>query len=226
MSEWVKEGLSAWAERSHRYRFRVLLASLLLLLAAVPLTVASPSFDLVFGIAVTLVVLSGLLAMQCERLLLLLAALLGVSALLARWIAILFPSAETALATTLVPFFFFAFFVVFLLRAVVTAEEVTSDVIGGALSVYLLLGLTWSLLYQSIALVDPAAFSVGAAIADSGPLTLMDFLYYSFITLATVGYGDITPVAPAAQSFAAAEAVIGVLYVAVLVARLVSAYRR
>lgn len=226
MSEQAKEDLSVWADRVHRYRFRVLLASLILLLAVVPLTVGTPLFDPIFGISITLVVLSGLLAMQRERLLLLLAALLGVSALLSRWIAILFPSAETSLVTTLVPFFFFAFFVIFLLRAVVTADEVTSDVIAGALSVYLLLGLTWSLLYQSLALVDQSAFSVGSALADTGPLTLMDYLYYSFITLATVGYGDITPVAPAAQFFAYAEAVLGVLYVAVLVARLVSAYRR
>lgn len=108
----------------------------------------------------------------------------------------------------------------------VTADEVTGDVIAGALSVYLLLGLTWSLVYQGLALVNPGAFTVGSAIAGTGPLDWMDFLYYSFITLATVGYGDITPVTPLAQSLAYAEAVTGVLYVAVLVARLVSAYRR
>lgn len=67
---------------------------------------------------------------------------------------------------------------------------------------------------------------MGSAIADTGPLDLMDFVYYSFITLATVGYSDITPVTSLAQSFAYAEAVTGVLYVAVLIARLVSAYRR
>ena len=226
MTEGAKRWLSAGADRAHRYRFRVLLASLLLLLAVAPLTVGDSAHPLFFGVALSLVVLSGLVAMQRERLLLLLAALLGISTLLARWIAILFPSDATALVTSLVPFFFFGFFVVFLLRAVVTAEEVTSDVIAGALSVYLLLGLTWSLLYQSLAVVAPTAFSAGSAITSAGPLDMMDFIYYSFITLATVGYGDITPVAPLAQSFAYAEAVTGVLYVAVLVARLVSAYRR
>ena len=74
--------------------------------------------------------------------------------------------------------------------------------------------------------IDPSAFSVGSAIAAAEALDRMDFVYYNFITLTTVGYGDITPVAPLAQSFAYAEAVTGVLYVAVLVARLVSAYRR
>lgn len=226
MKENAKVVLSDLVGGVHRYRFRILLASLLLMLAVAPLTVAGSSLDMVFGVALSLVILAGLLAMRHERLLLLLAILLGVPALIARWVAVFLPSTAAPLATALVPLFFFAFFVVFLLRAVVTADEVTSDVIAGALSVYLLLGFTWSLAYQSLTLVDPAAFHVGSAIADTGPLGRMDFLYYSFITLATVGYGDITPVAPVAQSFAYAEAVTGVLYVAVLVARLVSAYRR
>jgi hypothetical protein len=172
------------------------------------------------------VIISGLLAMQHERLLLGIAILLGAPVLIARLAAALLPSDTSPLVAVLIPISFFAFFVVFLLRAVVTADEVTSDVIAGALSVYLLLGVTWSLFYQGLAMVDPSAFNVGSAIAAAGPLDRMDFVYYSFITLATVGYGDITPVAPLAQSFAYAEAVIGVLYVAVLVARLVSAYRR
>lgn len=220
MKESAKDVLSALAQALHRYRFRILLTSLLLMLAVAPLTVAGSSLDLVFGLVLSLVILSGLLAMRHERLLLLLAVLLGVPALLARWVAFLLPSIETPIVTALVPLFFFAFFVVFLLRAVVTADRVTTDTIAGVLSVYLLLGFVWSLIFQSLTLVDPASFHMDPS---SGALDRMDFLYYNFITLATVDYGDITPVAPLAQSFAYAEAVTGVLYIAVLVARLVSA---
>lgn len=220
MKESAKDVLSALAQALHRYRFRILLTSLLLMLAVAPLTVAGSSLDLVFGLVLSLVILSGLLVMRHERLLLLLAVLLGVPALLARWVAFLLPSIETPIVTALVPLFFFAFFVVFLLRAVVTADRVTTDTIAGALSVYLLLGFVWSLIFQSLTLVDPASFHMDPS---SGALDRMDFLYYNFITLATVDYGDITPVAPLAQSFAYAEAVTGVLYIAVLVARLVSA---
>ena len=226
MKERAQEVLPGLSGVLHRYRFRVLLAALLAMLASAPLTIGDSALDPFFGLAFSLVILAGLLAMKHERILLLLAVLLGVPALIARWISILVPEQTTALFGALFPIFFLSFFVVFLLRAVVTADPVTADTIAGALSVYLLLGFAWSLVYQSLTLVDPAAFHAGSAIAGTGALDRMDFVYYSFITLATVGYGDITPVTPLAQSFAYAEAVTGVLFVAVLVARLVSAYRR
>lgn len=226
MRKRAKEVLSVWSDRVHRYRFRILLASLLLLLAIAPLTVALADSNLFFGIALSLVILSGLLSMQRERILLGIALLLGVPILISRWVSLLLPTIPYNLIQVLIPILFFVFFTGFLLRCVVMCDEVTSDVIAGALSVYLFLGLTWSLIYQGLAMVNPAAFSVGSAIASTGPLDMTDFLYYSFITLATVGYGDITPVAPVAQSFAYAEAVTGVIYIAVLVSRLVSAYRR
>ncbi len=226
MNERAQRVISRLSRGQHRYRFRILLASLILLLAVVPLTVALADVDLFLGVTLTLVVLAGLVSMRHDRILLGIAILLGAPVLITRWVAALAPTAPSHLVTALVPISFFVFFTVFLLRAVVTADEVTGDVIAGALSVYLLLGLTWSLVYQGLALVNPGAFTVGSAIAGTGPLDWMDFLYYSFITLATVGYGDITPVTPLAQSLAYAEAVTGVLYVAVLVARLVSAYRR
>jgi hypothetical protein len=226
MTASVRHGFRDWRGGTHRYRFRILLAALLAMLAAAPLTVGDSALDPLFGLAFSLVILAGLLAMKQERTLLLLAVLLGVPAIIARWISILVPEQTAVLFGSLFPIFFLSFFVIFLLRAVITTDPVTTDTIAGALSVYLLLGFVWSLVYQSLTLVDPAAFHVGSSIADTGPLDRMDFVYYSFITLATVGYGDITPVAPLAQSFAYAEAVTGVIYVAVLVARLVSACRR
>lgn len=219
-------GFQDWRGGTHRYRFRILLATLLAMLAAAPLTVGDSARDPLFALSFSLVILAGLLAMKRERILLLLAVLLGVPAIIARWVSVLVPEQTAILFDALFPIFFLSFFVVFLLRAVITADRVTTDTIAGALSVYLLLGFVWSLAYQGLTLVDPAAFHIGSAIADTGPLDRVDFVYYSFITLATVGYGDITPVTPLAQSFAYAEAVTGVLYVAVLVARLVSAYRR
>lgn len=226
MDERTGEVLATWSDRVHRLRFRILLGSLLLFLAVVPLTIAYPGSNLFSGFALSLVLLSGLLSVRRERLVLGIALLLGIPILIARWVDLLIPSASGTIVQALVPISFFIFFTVFLLWRVATAEEVTVDVIAGALSVYLLLGLTWSLCYQGIFLIAPDAFHVGSPIAGNGPLDWADFLYYSFITLATVGYGDITPVAPVAQSLAYSEAVTGVIYVAVLVARLVSAYQR
>ena len=90
--------------------------------------------------------------------------------------------------------------------------------IQGAVAAYLLLGLVWALAYELVALVAAGAFS-GTGLGGAGR---PDFIYFSFVTLTTVGYGDVTPVHPVARSLAVAEALTGQLYPAILLARLVS----
>ncbi len=94
---------------------------------------------------------------------------------------------------------------------------VTLNRIVGALCLYLLLGVVWAILFGVLELVDPAAFTHRGHHA-SDPLE--GFLYYSFVTLTTLGYGDITPVHPVARTLSYLEAVIGQLYIAVLIAGL------
>jgi hypothetical protein len=95
---------------------------------------------------------------------------------------------------------------------------VTRHRIQGAIAAYLLLGVAWAHAYLLVAQSRPGAFS-GAVTVDQGARA---FVYFSFVTLTTVGYGDILPVHPAARSLAMLEAVTGPLYLAILVARLVS----
>ena len=90
--------------------------------------------------------------------------------------------------------------------------------IQGAVAAYLLLGLAWALAYELVSLLAAGAFSF----AGSGGPERPDFVYFSFVTLTTVGYGDVTPVHPVARSLAVAEALTGQLYPAILLARLVS----
>ena len=97
----------------------------------------------------------------------------------------------------------------------------TPDVLYGAISVYLMIGLTWSVAYLLLENLYPGSFYIDAAHNPDGYLNLSDLLYYSYVTLTTLGYGDITLVTSQARSLAFLEAVCGVLYVAVLVARLV-----
>ena len=95
---------------------------------------------------------------------------------------------------------------------------VTFHRLHGAVAAYLLLGILWAYAYALVALLAPVAFSGPVSSAD-GPRA---FFYFSFVTLTTVGYGDVLPVHPAARSLAALEAVTGPLYLAILIARLVS----
>jgi hypothetical protein len=92
----------------------------------------------------------------------------------------------------------------------------------GAICVYLLLGVIWSLLYSGLYALDTAAFS---GVPESIEILGRDeWLYYSFVTLTTLGYGDIAPVSQAARTLSFMEAIVGQFYLAILVAGLVSAY--
>ncbi len=89
--------------------------------------------------------------------------------------------------------------------------------IQGAIAVYLLFGVLWAHAYHIAALVHPGSFNGPAELAN-----VSGWAYYSFVTLTTVGYGDITPVTQVTRTLSIAEALTGQLYLAVLIARLVA----
>ncbi|MCB2226180.1 MAG: potassium channel family protein [Desulfarculaceae bacterium] len=117
-------------------------------------------------------------------------------------------------------------------RDVMSTERVTFDTISGALSGYLLIGILWGFAFQAVEMVWPGSFEF-----SDGVLTTMKasdyaghnwsvLFYFSFVTLTTTGYGDITPLSNVAGQLANTEAVVGQFYMVVLVARLVALYSR
>jgi hypothetical protein len=110
-------------------------------------------------------------------------------------------------------------FCLVLLRQVFRQGLVTRQRIEGAVAAYLLLGLVWASAYRLVSLQIPDAFT--GAVPHQDELSA-GWVYYSFVTLTTMGYGDITPVAPMARSLAVLEALTGQLYPAILLGRLVS----
>ena len=103
-------------------------------------------------------------------------------------------------------------------------KRVTTNTVLAAVSIYLLLGATFVPLYGLIETVQPGSFVDN--VAPDERIVWQQLLYYSYVTLNTVGYGDVQPVTPWARSLSTLEAVLGVLYVAVAIARLVSLYER
>ena len=104
---------------------------------------------------------------------------------------------------------------VFMAGKLYSSREVSGDTIKGAVSVYLLIGLLWTLFYMTVDRFDPGAFSMSV----SGEK--LNLFYYSFVTMTTLGYGDIVPVNRLARNMAVIQAVLGQMYIAILVARLV-----
>jgi hypothetical protein len=111
------------------------------------------------------------------------------------------------------------FTVVTLFRAFAPGAVTTHRVVG-AVAAYLLVGLTWALAYEWIDLVRPGSLEAGPNPSEGA---YPAYLYYSFTTLTTVGYGELLPVSPQARALANLESLIGVLYPAVLIGRLLSA---
>jgi hypothetical protein len=101
--------------------------------------------------------------------------------------------------------------------------SITKGRLFTSVSLYLILGLFWFAGYTLIETLYPGSFAMvrGA----TGPISRSSLLYLSYVTLTTVGYGDVLPIAPFARMLAALEAATGVLYVAITIARLVSAYQ-
>ncbi len=108
------------------------------------------------------------------------------------------------------------------LQNVVFGTEISANRLVGAISLYLMMGVTWAAAYTLIDFAMPGSFSGIAAVHGSGWNS--DWLYFSFVTLTTLGYGDISPVSATARTAAYLEAVVGLFYIAILVAGLVSAY--
>lgn len=97
--------------------------------------------------------------------------------------------------------------------------KVDANRIVGAICIYLLMGLIWAMMYLFIAQAIPGAFNGIEQVVWY--YNFADVAYYSFVTLTTLGYGDISPVAPVARFLVYMEAVVGVFYMAILVASLV-----
>lgn len=113
---------------------------------------------------------------------------------------------------------FFILVMATLLMNIFSGHRVTSDKIYAAISCYLLLGMFWAIVFMMIENIDPAAF--GRVMPLWGG-SAAEIVYFSFCTLTTLGYGDITPQTTVAQTACYLEAVMGQLYVAILIARLV-----
>jgi len=127
----------------------------------------------------------------------------------------------------LVGSFFWLLFFIYItwsqLRILLKHREVTGETISMSISIYLLLGVIWALLYVVIFTRDPEAFRFATPIPGGGTeaYRFPILLYFSLTTLSTVGFGDITPLTLQARYAAVAEAITGQFYLAILVARLV-----
>jgi len=173
--------------------------------------------DVVF----TLLLICGALALHPGRILRVLVVIFVGIAIGLRWMAAWQPTPWIVGAGSLLLVVTLGCFAAIVLKRVFGAGPVTRHRIHGAVCAYLLFGLMWAAAYAFIGEAFPRAFSVasGAGLSDN---LISRFVYFSFVTLTTVGYGDITAVHPLARTLVIAEALTGQLFPAIIIGGLVS----
>lgn len=209
-------------------RHSAMLASLVFLLAALPLLEGAPGGGRRFPILLCLVLFAAVHVNRTRQWTLWLAVVLGAGAIVALAISDSSGSSTARVVADLLGLGLLGFTTFLLLNSLVKAQVVDVDTVLGGICVYLLIGLCFALVYHLMITLSPGALvsggeTFGAASHDASKMSAR-LLYFSFITLTTVGYGDITPHGEIAEMLAASEAIIGQLYLAIFIARMMGLY--
>lgn len=199
--------------------FVALLVTLVLVFFVVPILGGEdrphPLLDLLFSLAL----IAGLRAATRQGRHFWLVGSLGLLAVATRWAVYASPAAQVPMLVTNLTFFGYTAVAVF--AAVARESEVSADTISGGISVYLLIAVIWAVFFQLAELFEPGSFRLADGAASP---TLRDLLYFSVVTMTTLGYGDITPISYSTRMLATGEALLGQLFVAIFIARLVGLY--
>jgi len=212
--------MRAPAREARPVRFTILLFSLLVLGASSGF--ATTGLGEVLGnIAASAVLLAGLVSMYRNRILLVVGCVLLVPALAARWTFFWLQASALAPVSILFSLLFAGFNAGALFVYIQRRGSPTNDTVYGGICVYVLLGYCFALVFMLLEILVPGSFYFAHEPPVGIPQIESQLIYFSFSTLTTVGFGDITPLAAPAKSFAMIEAVVGPMFVAVFLARLV-----
>jgi hypothetical protein len=210
--------------RFRRFSTVQLLIALALFFIFAPFVEEIKGGEVIVSILFSLVLLAGVVAVADRKRTLVIALVLAIPGIAGRWINHLRPDLISPPVFLVAGLLLITFVVAHLLRFILHAPSVNTEVLCASVSAYLMLGLMWTMAYWLVDQLTPGgAFSFNT---NAGTRSMNGFtgFYFSFVTLSTVGYGDITPVSRIARWLAAMEAMTGLLYVAVLIARLVALY--
>ena len=214
----VKKIYNSLTQTCFKDRFLFLLISILCLLVMAPIFKDFIGIRVLMDIFFTTTLISGVYAVSKKKYIPLTAALLALPMLASIWTNRFVEIPLLVFVGDCFVIAFIAFLVIIILSFIFSEYEVTINVIYGSIVVYLLIAIMWAFVYSVLESIHPGSFVIGNSQIDVGRRL---YIYYSFVTITTLGYGDITPTTDLANSFSFLEAVTGQLYIAILIARLV-----
>jgi len=230
MMSWLRTLANRDEDEGALGRHAALLMSLVLLLVALPIAQMLIGGAAGFPLLLTLVLIAAILVNSHQRGVFILAAILGVTAIGGILTAEAMSLPNLRVVSQVLGLALLGMTTLVMLNSLIQAAQVSRDTIVGGICVYLLVGLCFAICFIAMTEVAPGALTAdGEAIVrnEADPSAhARQLLYFSFVTLTTLGYGDIAPRADLAQMFAVAEAVTGQLYLTIFVARLVALYVR
>jgi hypothetical protein len=207
-----------------RYSVAHYLAALILLIVVAPIIADFHYGDLIDGMIMTFVLMSATIAVGHRRRTFIWALVLIVPAIAAKWLDHFQPDLVPDWIPVSLVLIYMSFVLVQLFLYIIRAPRVNSEVLCAGIATYLTLGVYWAALYVFVAATAPGSFTFSGGPPDAQAMSGFTALYFSFVTLTTVGFGDITPSSGIARMLAMTEAVVGVFYMAIMVARLVTLY--
>jgi hypothetical protein len=210
-----------------KYKFQLLLTSQLLLSFVTPLFSNTDFERTIVDLGISLVFLAAIYVVASTRRHFFIGMVLMLPTLILIWGIKIVPIESLEMLTLVGSVFFFSYICTLILAEIFRTKMVTVDIIAAGISVYLFFGNICGFLYAIIGHVDPNGFNIPEATAaylGDDLLGLSSAMYFSFVTLTTLGYGDITPVNIVARSLAFLEAAMGQIYLTVLIASLVGVH--
>jgi ion channel len=221
---WGRLGL---ARHNWPGRFTVLLTAILLLLVSQPIFSGHAFAENLVSLWITLVLLAALYAFRSARIYFVIALVLVVPSLGGRMALLFTSSATVEVVSAISSCLFLAVTVIALISRLFIVRSVTLDTISAGICAYLLMAIAFAYGFAVVELQHPGSFSAALLQGTAGGMAPLmasfhNFIYYSFVCLTTTGFGDIAPISEGARSLSVMESVFGQLYVAILIARLVS----
>ncbi len=201
----------------HIGRFFFLLISMVLMFALRPFLESFVRISYLMDIFFFVIFLSAVYAISQKRSTFIIALVMALLIEILIWLGHLTDISSLRTIGNFLAILFTGYTAAVILSYLFTEDEITIDVIMGAICVYFLIGLAWAFIFFTLELFQPGSFQM----PQGQGIDLSHFSYYSYVTLTTLGYGDITPISTQARSLALLEAIMGQLYIAILVARLV-----